>query len=294
VNPGRRPLAPVADPAELYRQAEVALLTMHEKQRVIAPALEMALGCHIRHVTGYDTDRLGTFTRDIARLGTQLDTARHKARIGMELSGLPLGLGSEGSFGPDPFLGALPWNLELILFIDDLRGLEVVGVAQGKANFAQSLLGEWTALDSFARSQGFPRQQLVVRPDSEDDPRMIKGIDSWSALEAAFAWALRTSASKLISVETDGRAHTNPERMANIGRAAQDLAARLAALCPACGAPGFWSIERLGGLPCRACGAPTNETRAHIHGCVKCDYRETHVASDREFSDPTYCDYCNP
>ncbi len=294
MNPGPRPLPKVADTAEPYRQADVALLTLHDKQRVIAPVLETALGCRIRHVTGYDTDRLGTFTRDIARPGTQLDTARRKARIGMELSGLPLGLGSEGSFGPDPFLGALPWNLEVILFIDDLRGLEVVGVAQGKATFAQCLLGEWTALESFARAQGFPQQRLVLRPDSEDDPRMIKGIDSWRALEAAFARALQASAAKLVSVETDGRAHANPERMANISRAAQDLAARLAALCPACGAPGFWRIERLGGLPCAACGAPTTETRAYIHGCVKCDYRETHAASDREFGDPNHCDYCNP
>jgi len=53
------------------------------KERVIAPVLEPALGCQIELVDGFDTDQLGTFTRDIPRDGTQLEAARKKARIGM-------------------------------------------------------------------------------------------------------------------------------------------------------------------------------------------------------------------
>ena len=56
--------------AEIYAGAEFALLTRHGKQRVIAPAREDALGCRVHHVDGYDTDLLGTFTRDIPRFGT--------------------------------------------------------------------------------------------------------------------------------------------------------------------------------------------------------------------------------
>lgn len=83
----------------------VALLTRHGKEQVSAPVLDLALGCRVERVDGYDTDLLGTFTRDIARAGTQLEAACKKARIGMELSYFPLGLASEGSFGPDPFTG---------------------------------------------------------------------------------------------------------------------------------------------------------------------------------------------
>ena len=71
-----------------YRGQTIALLTQHGKERVIAPALEPALGCHIQLVTGYDTDQLGTFTRDKPRPGSQLEAARRKVRIGMALSGL--------------------------------------------------------------------------------------------------------------------------------------------------------------------------------------------------------------
>ena len=59
-----------------YRGQSIALLTQHGKERVIAPALEPALGCHVQLVTGYDTDQLGTFTRDKPRPGSQLEAAR--------------------------------------------------------------------------------------------------------------------------------------------------------------------------------------------------------------------------
>ena len=75
-----------------YRGQSIALLTQHGKERVIAPALEPALDCRVQLVTGYDTDQLGTFTRDKPRPGTQLEAARRKARVGMTLSGLPVGL----------------------------------------------------------------------------------------------------------------------------------------------------------------------------------------------------------
>jgi len=72
-------------------------LTQHGKEGVIASVLDTALGCRVERVTGYDTYLLGTFTRDIPRVGMQLEAARKKARIGMQLSSLSLGLASEGS-----------------------------------------------------------------------------------------------------------------------------------------------------------------------------------------------------
>jgi len=272
----------------------VALLTQHGKERVLAPVLEPALGCRVERVGGYDTDRLGTFTREIPRAGTQLEAARKKARIGMELAGLSLGLASEGSFGPDPMVGMLPWNVELLIWIDAERGLEVAGVAQGKTNFAHLLAADWTAAEAFARQSGFPEHHLVVRPEAEEDARIRKGIAAWAELEAAFAWALAQSASRRVFLETDMRAHANPTRMENIRVAAEDLARKLCSLCPACAAPGFWLVERVAGLPCEDCGAPTRETRAEVHGCLKCAHRVTRERTDRQSADPGRCDYCNP
>ena len=194
----------------------IALLTQHGKESLIAPVLEPAIGCLIERVDGFDTDQLGTFTREIPRAGTQLEAARRKARIGMGLAGLPLGLASEGAFGPDPMLGMLPWNVEVLVFIDDERGLELVGVAQGKSNHAHRLVADWPAAQDFARQAGFPRHHLIARPESENDPRLRKGIADWAELEAAFNWAKAQAANGQVLLETDLRAHANPTRQGTI------------------------------------------------------------------------------
>ena len=283
-----------SDHVAVYAGQRIALLTQHGKERVIAPVLESALGCRVERVAGYDTDLLGTFTRDIPRPGTQIEAARKKARVSMELAGLPLGLASECSFGPDPFAGMFPWNVELLVWIDDERELEVVGVAQGKANFSHLLTADWAAAESFAGQSGFPEHHLVVRPEGEDDPRIRKGIAAWAELEAAFAWALNQSASGRVFLETDVRAHANPTRMDNIRLAAEDLAKKLCSLCPACGTPGFWIVEQVAGLACADCGASTREIRADLYGCLKCEHRETRERADVEYADPGRCDTCNP
>lgn len=277
-----------------YRNRMVALLTRHGKEAVIGPVLEAALGCRVQHVDGYDTDLLGTFTRDIPRAGTQIEAARRKARIGMSLSGSPLGLASEGSFGPDPFTGLFPWNLELLVFVDDLLGIEAVGVAQGKAISSHRVAEDWAAVEAFARSVDFPSHQLVLRPEGQDDPRIRKGIADWPALETAYAWVAGQSANGRVFVEVDSRAHANPTRMANIRLAAEDLSKKLLSPCPACGLPGFWVVEHVAGLPCGGCGAPTRGTRAEVHGCVKCPHRLTRERTEPAYADPGHCDYCNP
>ncbi|ODS99256.1 MAG: hypothetical protein ABS56_01755 [Lautropia sp. SCN 69-89] len=281
-------------PVYPYAGRRIALLTQHGKEGAIASALDPALGCRVERVDGYDTDQLGTFTRDIPRAGIQIEAARKKVRIGMELSGLPLGLASEGSFGPDPMVGMFPWNVEFLVFIDDEAELEIVGLAQGKANHAHLLTGEWAAAEAFARRAEFPAHHMVVRPEGENDPRIRKGIAAWADLEAAFAWAQTQSAGGQVFLETDLRAHANPTRMEMIRLAAEDLVKKLLSPCPACGAPGFWLVERVAGLPCADCGAPTRETRAEVHGCLKCSHRLTRERTEPPYADPGRCDYCNP
>lgn len=277
-----------------YAGKRIALLTQHGKERVIAPLLDEALGCHVERVTGFDTDLLGTFSRDIPRSGTQLEAARKKARKGMELSGLQRGLASEGAFGPDPFAGMFPWNVEIVTFVDDERGLEIVGVAQGKASFSHLLAADWDAATAFAKQAGFPEHHLVLRPQGQDDPRIEKNLSTWAELETAFSRAHEQSENGLVFLENDFRAHANPTRMDTIRLAAMDLLKKLQSACPACNMPGFSMIERVTGLPCADCGEPTRETRAEIHGCLKCEYKETRVLLDVTNANPQWCDYCNP
>lgn len=284
----------LAKPEGYLAGRDIALLTRHGKERALAPVLESALGCRLALVTGFDTDRLGTFTRDIPRAGSQIEAARKKARIGMALSGLPLGLASEGGFGADPFLGLAPWNVEYLILIDDETGLELVGLAQGKALHLHQFVSDWPALEAFAEKAGFPEQGLAIRPDGENDPRVRKGIMDWAALKDAYAWACGQSKTGRIFLETDLRAHTNPTRMAMIQRAAEDLLDKIHSRCPACGMPGFGLVRRIPGLPCAACGAPTRETRSEVFACLKCNYRHQQDYGEGNPADPGCCDWCNP
>lgn len=54
----------------------IALLTRQGTEQVIAPILEPALACRIERGSGFDTDRLGSCTRDIPRSVSQLDASR--------------------------------------------------------------------------------------------------------------------------------------------------------------------------------------------------------------------------
>ncbi len=73
-----------------YGQQSVAFLSRHGKQTLVAPVLERAWGCKIVHTEAFDTDRLGTFTREVDRPGSQMEAVRRKARMGMALLGLPI------------------------------------------------------------------------------------------------------------------------------------------------------------------------------------------------------------
>jgi len=276
-----------------YRNQRVALLTQHGKESVIAPMLKTLLGCRVEKVDGFDTDLLGTFTRDIAREGSQLDAARKKARIGMELSGLSIGIASEGVFGPDPFTGMLAWNRELLIWIDDRLGIEVVASSAGKTNFSHRLVENWAEAEDFARSAGFPEHHLVIRPVDENHPEFRKGLADWASLQDGVTWALELAPNRRVFVETDMRAFANPTRLENIRLAAEDLARRLTSLCPACAAPGFVLTGQVRGLPCEDCGAPTREVKADIHRCVRCEHQAL-VERELEYASARYCDYCNP
>lgn len=275
-----------------YAGREASLLTRHGKEAIVAPILADALGLAVRHVGTFDTDRLGTFTRDIARPADQLETALRKARIGMELAGLPLGLASEGAFGADPALGLLPWNVELLVWVDDRRGLQVTGRAEGPARFGHARVHESDALGDFARRMGFPDHGLVLRPGDAADPRIRKDMRDWTALHDAFDAVRAQDPDGRVFVEVDGRAHRNATRRGVIAAAARDLALRLATSCPACAAPGFGREGVEPGLPCADCDTPTCRARAERWRCPAC--RHESLVPRPGTADPGHCPTCNP
>jgi hypothetical protein len=284
----------MSKPSKPYAGLKASLLTQHGKESVICPQLADSNGLEVLHVDGYDTDKLGSFTRDIPRYGSQLDAARKKARVGMELSGSILGIASEGAFDNDPYTGMLPWNYELVILIDDTRNIELIGFFGGEAQSTSMQVSNWGELNALLSEAQFTTHQLVVRPDDEYHPECRKGIKDIDSLREAFDWATRLSKNGNVFVENDLRAHTNPTRMANILKATQDLSRKMNSLCPECKAPGFWVTERRKGLPCSHCDTPTNLPVANIWSCAKCMFTKEEVISGASKADPSKCQRCNP
>ena len=276
-----------------YENIKISLLTKHKKEKVIAPKFIKMFDAEIIHTDTFDTDELGTFTRDKARYGNQLDAARRKARIGMEITGLKYGIASEGSFISDPFIGVLPWNHEIIIFIDDVLEIEIIGSSKSAAISSQSKIRNWKELAKFARLNKFPTHHLVLRPDDENHPVFQKGISNRIILEEAFNQAMKLSKTKKVYVEHDLRAHANPTRMKNIANATTDLIYKLKSLCPNCHTPGFQITKVKSGLPCAICDMETRETFEKIFTCNTCDYEKSEFVK-KEKADPAKCDFCNP
>jgi hypothetical protein len=276
-----------------YENIKISLLTKHKKEKVIAPKFIKMFDAEIIHTDTFDTDELGTFTRDKARYGNQLDAARRKARIGMEITGLKYGIASEGSFISDPFTGLLPWNHEIIIFIDDILGIEIIGSSKSAAVSRQSKIRNWKELAKFARLNKFPTHHLVLRPDDENHPVFQKGISNRIILEESFNQAMKLSKTKKVYVEHDLRAHANPTRMKNIANATTDLIHKLKSLCPNCHTPGFQITKVKSGLPCAICDMETRETFEKIFTCNTCDYEKSEFVK-KEKADPAKCNFCNP
>jgi len=284
--------------ARAYRGRRAALATMHGKEEAIAPALDARVGLAVIVPDGIDTDALGTFTRDVERPGSIEATAVAKARLGMRAAGLPIGVASEGSYGPHPAMPWAPAGLELLAVVDDERGLVVTEQLVDHAPvYASVEATPETDLDPFLRRVRFPSHGLVVSalglPPRAATVR--KGIRRRTDLDRALVELAAAAPEGAVRVETDQRAHQNPTRMATIARLAERLAERLATPCPRCAAPGFGRVRVEGALPCAACGGPSILVRAHVHGCPGCGHEEARPRPDglRE-ADPARCPRCNP
>ena len=278
-----------------YAGRQVCLTTRHGKQRALARPFWAGLGAELL-VSPCDTDQLGTFSGEVPRTADALSTCRRKAALGMEASGLSCGLASEGSFGPHPALPLLTAGVELLLFIDRERQLEVVEQRlELRTNFSRFCLEPGADPAPWLQRIGFPRHAVIVRPEADPPSPCVKGIQSTEALQQAISHCRAAGAGEPLVLETDMRAHLNPTRMASIRRLGFQLARRLASPCPACHAPGWGRTGTKPGLPCSWCGTPTEITRSEVWGCVACDHTEERPRADgRREADPGHCPYCNP
>jgi hypothetical protein len=272
-----------------YEGRTAVLATRHGKEQALAEPLVRLTGLTLHVPEDLNTDQLGTFTGEVARPAPMRETARLKARLGIEATGLGAALASEGSFGPHPLLPFAAAGHEMLLFLDVEQGIEIVEVQLSeKTNFAAlDLDGGTPDLDAFLARVGFPAHAIVLRTGG----RIIKGIRERDALERA----IREAGDHPLRLETDMRAHMNPTRMAEIARLGETLSRRLATPCPACGAPGFGPIRSETGLQCEDCGAPTSLVRALVLGCARCAHEETRPRPDgRAAATPAECPECNP
>lgn len=285
----------MSDGSSFLKGRQASLLTKHRKEQVIKPIFENATNCEVLVDTSFDTDQLGTFTGEIPRPGTQLETARLKARKGMELKGTDLALASEGSFGPHPMTPFLPWNREIVLLVDDRENLEICGeCANSETNYTHTLITSFREAEDFAREIGFPEHWLVLRPDHEGHQSMIKGINNWEWLKEAVKWGLAKAVTGKVFLETDMRAHANPTRMINIQKATKDLVSKLKQECPQCGIPGFSVVKKKRGLPCEWCNLPTREILAEVYVCKRCGFTVEQKFPRGEKASAGCCDHCNP
>jgi hypothetical protein len=281
-----------------YRSKIAVLTTMHGKERVIAPIVKEGLGLIVELATGVNTDRFGTFSREIGRTGSQLDAARAKIAAGFEYAPLArVGLASEGSFGPHPSIPFLPLGRELIVLVDRDSGLELIGYdASPATNYGHVVVSNPNDAHAFAKRAQFPAHGLIVMGCEGDKPApermLIKDIGNQATLDSAVRRAIDMCGAAFI--EADMRAHRNPTRMAAIERAARELVRRYLSKCPSCASPGFDVTERVAGLACAWCGEPTQVIRAEVLSCALCGHRLERPATTEVAADPGQCGNCNP
>lgn len=267
------------------------LVSMHGKEQVIAPVLENDLGLKIKVLSDVNTDELGTFSGEIERPDSQLNTLKLKAQKAFENPVVELVIASEGAFGPHPSAFFITANCEMVYLYDKQNNLECVGeYVSTETNYAKSDFQSVVEAVSVAEKAGFPSHAMIVSYMDNEQKQFIKGITEIDELKKACEKALQNQEA---IIETDMRAHLNPTRMLAIKQATIRLADKLNSFCPECHFPGFSITSTLTGLPCENCSLPTRLTRAVIKCCTRCNFT-TQELVESAYADPMYCDNCNP
>jgi hypothetical protein len=275
----------------IYENLTVTFSTMHGKHHLAQPAFAEILGATVTAPAGLNTDTFGTFSGEIARRLDALAAARAKARRGMRLARNPRGLASEGSFSAS--FGSLLEHHELLLFIDDTRGIELV---EEHVELTSIPAGHDVdaAVDvvHLAHDMGFPENGVVLVGERRRHRTVVKDVADEAHLVAATAALVNSKVSR-VRMTPDHRAHRAPYRAAVIRSLSDRMAHRIATPCPQCSCPGFGVTDSAPGLPCETCEFPTDAIRADVSSCCRCSFREYHPRTEVSAS-ALWCRWCNP
>ena len=109
----------------MFAVRKLLIATKHGKESVIQPLFEKELNviCHVN--TTFDTDTLGTFSGEIERPLSVMETLRKKCLLAAEEEGFDLIVASEGSFGMHPTLFFAAADDECMLFLDIKNNIEI-------------------------------------------------------------------------------------------------------------------------------------------------------------------------
>ncbi|MDX1637852.1 MAG: DUF6671 family protein, partial [Balneolaceae bacterium] len=230
-------------------------------------------------------------------------TLRLKANKGMELTGMDIGIATEGTFGPDPVAPHICAHTETMIVIDRGNDLEITEqLVSHETNYEQLLYKPGGDLESFLERIGFPEHAVIVQPEEPKlfnrlfkEPGTVKGVRDYDLLLTTLEQICRASRTGRAVIETDMRAGMNPTRMKVIRKLGKVMTDRLQRHCPACEVPGWGITFRKQGLPCSGCGMPTQFTLNEIWSCSACGFSDEQPRSDgKQKADPGYCHFCNP
>ena len=278
-----------------YQDIEAVVTTKHFKTPLFENEYSRALNWKLQ-TADLDTDALGTFSGEIERTGSPLETAVKKARMGIEETGIPFGLASEGSVSNDPFVQLLISDIETVVFVDNARDLVISESYRSFEIVAlQKEVDTNTDLGEFLMRVDFPNHALIAKIKSPNGKvTAIKGITDDAHLRRAITELAEKSPNKKVTLEPDLRAHFSPTRQVNIKNAAELLLKRISQLCPSCQTPGFGKITYEKGLNCSDCGTLNPEAiKSEVLNCISCPYAEAGklLAANLE---PRFCPVCNP
>jgi len=279
----------------MFRGRHITIATKHGKEKALAPLVSTILEAIPVTCSNIDTDQFGSFSGEITRTGTPIETLRAKTELAYQITGHRKFIVSEGSFGAHPYIPFITANEEWLLYTDlDLQHEVFVRSISTETNYAQQEVQSVDELNAFLANQDFPENGLIlIAKEQQVIHQVIKDFQSEEALINVFT-TLKEQFQQIL-IQTDMRAHKNTLRMKHIELTGRKLIERMQSTCPACHFPGFGvtSIEK--GLPCKYCQAPTNDILAEHLECTNCQFNTKNMYPlNRKYADPGTCNLCNP
>ena len=279
-----------------YAGRTVLVATKHGKAEILRPIFaELGMSC----VEGtIDTDQFGTFSMEVKREGTVLETLRKKIHACLAKNPFaPFVIASEGTFGAHQDFGFLPVGIEALLFYDVEAEIETYAEYVDLNPIAAELefdSSDTETVNKFLAKINFPETGVIVYP-ANSTTLVFKGLHSRKDVDESIDQITNLLGETRLMIATDLRANHCPTRQDAIREAGQKMIKKLQELCPACATPGFSCLDTSGALECDACGSETRLIKSEIWACKCCYYQEEKLRADgRTTAAPGECDVCNP